>query len=191
MRSTRSRTVLTSALMLLGLASAAGAQSAEHRVSIEARGGVNVPTFDIADAVDAGPSVGLGAAVRFAPKLWLMGDVDLGFHSGATLAGGGAAPDVKVYHYIAKLGYELLSDRQSRWSVIVNAGAGALTFDTDGAGSNTYPAINVGAKIGYRLSPRVQLLLSPQGDIAFTKDAEVGTTNAWVWPFTAGVRLGL
>lgn len=69
MRSTRSRTVLTSALMLLGLASAAGAQSAEHRVSIEARGGVNVPTFDIADAVDAGPSVGLGAAVRFAPKL--------------------------------------------------------------------------------------------------------------------------
>jgi hypothetical protein len=41
-----------------------------------------VPTFDISDAVDAGPSVGLGAARQFAPKLWLMGDVDLGFHSG-------------------------------------------------------------------------------------------------------------
>lgn len=191
MRSTRSRTVLISALMLLGIASAARAQSAERRVLIEARAGVNVPTFDISDAVDAGPGVGLGAAVRFAPKLWLMGDVDLGFHPGATLAGGGQAPGVKVYHYIAKLGYELLSDRQSRWSVIVNAGAGALTFDTDGAGSNTYPAINVGAKIGYRLSPRVQLLLSPQGDIAFTDKAEVGTSNAWVWPFTAGVRIGL
>jgi hypothetical protein len=52
----------------------------------------------------------------------------------------------------------------------------------DGAGSNTYPAINVGAKIGNRLSPRVQLLLSPQGDIAMTDDQEVGTSNAWVWP---------
>src|SRR5512141_2414365 len=191
MRRTQSTTVVLSALMLVGLASTARAQWAEHRVAVEARAGVNVPTFDISDAVDAGPSVGLGAAVRFAPKLWLMGDVDLGFHPGATLAGGGQAPDVKVYHYIAKLGYELLSDRQSRWSVIVNAGAGALTFDTDGAGSNTYPAINVGAKIGYRLSPRVQLLLSPQGDIAFTNDKDLGTNNAWVWPFTAGVRIGL
>jgi hypothetical protein len=177
--------------MLLGMASTVQAQSVERRVSIEARGGFNVPTFDISDAVDAGPSFGLGAAVQFAPKLWLMGDVDLGFHSGADLAGGGKAPDVKVYHYVAKLGYELLSEGRSPWSVIVNAGAGALTFDADGAGANTYPVINVGAKIGYRLSSRVQLLLSPQGDIAFTDDEDVGTSNAWVWPFTAGVRIGL
>ena len=191
MRSTRTGTVLLSGLILLGIASTVQAQSVERRVSIEARGGFNVPTFDISDAVDAGPSFGLGAAVQFAPKLWLMGDVDLGFHSGADLAGGGEAPDVKVYHYVAKLGYELLSEGQSPWSVIVNAGAGALTFDADGAGSNTYPAINVGAKIGYRLSPRVQLLLSPQGDIALTDEEEVGTSNAWVWPLTAGVRIGL
>ncbi|HEX3236269.1 MAG TPA: outer membrane beta-barrel protein [Gemmatimonadales bacterium] len=191
MGSTRTGTVLLSGLILLGIASTVQAQLVERRVSIEARGGFNVPTFDISDAVDAGPSFGLGAAVQFAPKLWLIGDVDLGFHSGADLAGGGEAPDVKVYHYVAKLGYELLSEGQSPWSVIVNAGAGALTFDADGAGSNTYPAINVGAKIGYRLSPRVQLLLSPQGDIALTDDEEVGTSNAWVWPFTAGVRIGL
>jgi len=37
----------------------------------------------------------------------------------------------------------------------------------------------------------VSLLLSPQGDIAFTKQNELGTNNAWVWPFTAGVRLAL
>lgn len=182
---------LLSGLICLGIASTVQAQSAEGRVSIEARGGFNVPTFDISDAVDAGPSFGLGAAMQFAPRLWLMGDVDLGFHSGADLAGAGEAPDVKVYHYVAKLGYELLSEGQSPWSLIVNAGAGALTFDADGAGSNTYPAINVGAKIGYRLGPRVQLLLSPQGDIAFTDDEDVGTSNAWVWPFTAGVRIGL
>lgn len=191
MRSLRTGTALLAGLTLLGLASPAQAQWADRRVTIEARGGLNVPTFDISDAVDAGPSFGIGAAVQFAPKLWLMGDVDLGFHSGATLAGGGQGPDVNVYHYVAKLGYELLSDRQSPWSLIVNAGAGALTFDVDGAASNTYPAINVGAKIGYRVSPRVQLLLSPQGDIAFTDDKDLGTSNAWVWPFTAGVRIGL
>ena len=191
MRGFRRGAALFAGLMLPGLASSAEAQWAERRVTLEGRGGFNVPTFDISDAVDAGPSVGAGAAVQFAPRLWLMGDVDLDFHSGADLTGGGEGPDVKVYHYVAKLGYELLSAGQSPWSVILNAGAVALTFDVDGAGSNTYPAINVGAKIGYRLSPRVSLVLSPQGDIAFTDDEEVGTSSAWVWPFTAGIRVGL
>jgi hypothetical protein len=182
---------MLSGLMLLGIGSTAQAQLAERRVTLEARGGLNVPTFDISDAVDAGPSFGVGAAVQVAPKLWLMGDVDLGFHPGASLPDGTEGPDVTVYHYVAKVGYELVSAGQSPWSVIVNAGAGALTFDVDGVGSNTYPAINVGAKIGYRLSPRASLVLSPQGDIAFSDDAEVGTSNAWVWPFTAGIRIGL
>ena len=180
---------------LLALPAAAGAQTSadrmvhEPRVMLEARGGVNVPTFDISDAVDAGPSFGIGADFLVAPRVYLMGDLDLGFHSGASLPGGGEGPDVRVYHYMAKLGYELVpAVGDSRWSLIVNACAGALTFNADGPGSNTYPAINVGAKIGYRLTPRLDLVLSPQGDIAFTKDAEVGTTNAWVWPFTAGVR---
>jgi len=30
-----------------------------------------------------------------------------------------------------------------------------------------------------------------KGDIAFTDDEDVGTSHAWVWPFTAGVRIGL
>ena len=177
--------------LLLGLASTAAAQSAAPAAALELRGGINVPTFDIADAVKAGPSVGIGIGARVAPKIWVMGDVDLGFHGGAALAGGGQGPDVKVYHYIAKLGYELMSGPQSRWSVILNAGAGALTFDPDGADAKTYPAINVGAKIGYQLTPRLQFVLSPQGDIALSKKAELGTSNAWVWPFTAGVRIGL
>jgi hypothetical protein len=183
--------LVAASVALLTIPSAARAQAEPGRVTLEARGGLNVPTFDISDAVDAGPSVGIGAAVQIRPRVYLLGDVDLGFHSGADLPGGASAPDVKVYHYMAKVGYALLAEGSSPWSLIVNAGAGAMTFDVDGAGSNTYPAINVGAKIGYRVSPRVSLLLSPQGDIAFTKDAELGTSNAWVWPFTAGIRLAL
>jgi hypothetical protein len=107
---------MLSGLMLLGIGSTAQAQLAERRVTLEARGGLNVPTFDISDAVDAGPSFGVGAAVQFAPKLWLMGDVDLGFHPGASLPGGTEGPDVNVYHYVAKVGYELVSAGQSPWS---------------------------------------------------------------------------
>lgn len=176
---------------LLTVPSAAQAPAEEQRVTLEARGGLNVPTFDISDAVDAGPSFGIGAAVQVKPRVYLLGDLDLGFHSGASVSEGATAPDVKVYHYMAKVGYQLLGESSSPWSLIVNAGAGAMTFDVDGGGSNTYPAINVGAKIGYRVSPRVSLLLSPQGDIAFSKEDELGTTNAWVWPFTAGIRVGL
>lgn len=191
MRRTGTGTLLLSGLMLLGMASTAGAQTMDRRATLELRGGLNVPTFDISDAVDGGPSVGVGAAVRVSPRIWLMGDADLGFHSGADVAGVGEGPDVKVYHYMAKVGYEIVSEGQSPWSVILNAGGGAMTFDVDGGSSNTYPAINVGAKIGYRLTPRVTFLLSPQGDIAFADEDEIGTSNAWVWPFTAGIRIGL
>jgi len=183
--------LVAAGVTLLTVPSAAQAPSEEPRVTLEARGGLNVPTFDISDAVDAGPSFGIGAAVQVHPRVYLLGDLDLGFHSGASVSGGATAPDVKVYHYMAKVGYQLLGESSSPWSLIVNAGAGAMTFDVDGGGSNTYPAINVGAKIAYRVSPRVSLLLSPQGDIAFSKEDELGTTNAWVWPFTAGIRVGL
>ena len=192
MRVVQSSTGILATLLLVGLASAAQGQVAERRVTLEARGGFNVPTFDISDAVDGGPSFGVGAGFQVATRVWLLGDVDLGFHSGAEQPGGATGPDVNVYHYMGKVGYAVVPESQaSPWSVIVNAGAGAMTFDVDGGASNTYPAINVGAKIAYRLGSRVSLLLSPQGDIAFSDEDEVGTSNSWVWPFTAGLRVGL
>src|SRR3982751_5710802 len=152
------RSAIGSAPLLVALAAAAAdAQEAPRRFTLEGRGGFNVPTFDISDAVDGGPSVGVGLGYQISPKLWALGDVDLGSHSSA------------------KLGYAVVPEGASKWSVIVNAGAGALTFDVDGGSANTYPAINVGAKIAYRLGSRVSLLLSPQGDIAFTDEDEVGT----------------
>ena len=49
--------------------------------------------------------------------------------------------------------------------------------------------INAGAKIAYNFSRSLALVLSPQGDIAFSDEDEVTTSNAWVWPFTAGLRV--
>ena len=178
------------AVLLLAAATVGEAQETPRRLTLEARGGFNLPTFDISDAVDGGPSVGVGLGYQLSPKVCLLGDFDAGFHSGAEIIPGAEGPDANVYHYIAKVGYSVVPEGTSPWSVILNAGAGAMTFDVDGGSSNTYPAINVGAKIAYRLSPQFSFLLSPQGDIAFTDEAEVGTTNSWVWPFTAGFRVG-
>ena len=93
-------------LVFAGLALAAS--QAEAQGALEIRGGINVPTFDITAAAKAGPSVGLGLNYKLSNRLWVMGDADFGFHSGADLAGGGSGPDVNVYHYIAKLGYEVV-----------------------------------------------------------------------------------
>ena len=53
----------------------------------------------------------------------------------------------------------------------------------------TYFAINAGAKLAYNFNRSIALVLSPQGDIAFSKKSEVTTTNAWVWPFMVGLRV--
>ena len=110
MRVLPSMTLVAASVTLLTIPSAARAQAGGGRVTIEARGGLNVPTFGISDAVDAGPSFGIGAAVQVRPRVYLLGDVDLGFHPGAGLPGGASAPDVKVYHYMAKVGYQVLAE---------------------------------------------------------------------------------
>ena len=72
---------------------------------------------------------------------------------------------------------------------LLNLGAGVVDFDVDGAENYSYFAINAGAKIAYNFSRSVALVLSPQGDIAFSKESELSTSAAWVWPVTAGLRL--
>jgi len=162
---------------------------AEAQGALEVRGGINVPTFDITDAAKAGPSFGVGLNYRIGERVWVIGDADFGFHPGAELTGGSNGPDVNVYHYIAKLGYEVVRSADSRFTIVLNAGAGAMTFAVDGGDSFTYPAINVGAKLIYGIGSRVSLVLSPQGDIAFTDEDVLGTSNAWVWPVAAGFRV--
>jgi hypothetical protein len=186
----RTRTFLIiTAAVLAGTASAA-AQQQPARVSLDLRGGGNVPTFDITAAARTGPSFGAGISVPVGPRLSLMADADFGFHPGVAPAAGVSGPDVDVYHFVGKLGYQI-TPSESPWAVVLNAGAGAMTFAIDGGPTKTYPAINVGAKITYRLARNVSFLLSPQGDIAFSKTADLGTTNSWVWPFTVGLRLDL
>lgn len=159
------------------------------QVVVEARGGINVPTFKIRDAAKAGPSFGAGLSTEVADRVWLMAEADFGSHDGADLASGGSGPDIMVSHYMAKLGYQVSGSGYGGMQVILNAGAGAMRFAVDNGPSFTYPAINVGAKILYPIGDKVTFVVSPQGDIAFSKKDEVGTKMSWVWPFAAGFRV--
>lgn len=177
--------LIVTAAALLSSPTGLDAQASPGDVSFNVRGGVNVPTFDIADAAEPGGSFGVGAKVHLGDRLFLRGNADFGFHPGD-----GAAPDVDVFHYIGGVGYRL-TPADARWYASVNLGAGAVTFAPDAPGdpSFTYLAINAGGEVGYRLDDRISVFLSPQGDIAFSDEAELGTGDAWVWPVSVGVEI--
>ena len=173
---------------LLGLlltAAPLAAQESAPRVFVEALGGAVVPTFDIADVAQTGGALGAAVGVRLSPRWVLMGEFDYGMHKDEATGD----VDINTAHYMGKLGYSLTGPQMKGWEAIVNLGAGAVSFDVEGADTRTYFAINAGAKLSYNFNRTFAFVLSPQGDIAFSKEAELGTDNAWVWPITAGFRI--
>jgi hypothetical protein len=174
---------LTAAALLLAAPLAAQDQP---RFLVEARAGAVVPTFGIADVAKTGGAFGATLGVNLSPRWSLLGEFDVGSHTDKATGN----VDITTRHYMAKVGYSLTGFKEKGWEVSLNLGAGAVSFDVDGAPESfTYPAINAGAKISYHFSRAVALVLSPQGDIAFSDEDELTTSAAWVWPITAGLRI--
>jgi hypothetical protein len=162
------------------------AQMASPSLFLEGRGGAVVPTFDIADVAKTGGSFGATLGLNLNSTWSLLAEFDIGNHKDKNTG----TVDITTLHYIAKVGYSLTGPRDTGWEAIVNLGAGMVSFDVEGAPeANTYFAINAGAKLVYGFTPSLALVISPQGDIAFSKEDELTTTNAWVWPITAGLRV--
>jgi hypothetical protein len=179
------RTLSLAVLAGVLLTGTVAAQEPAGRFFLEARAGAVVPTFDIADVAKTGTALGGTIGYRF--NRWvLLGEFDYGMHEDKVTE----SVDITTLHYMAKLGYQLTAPAERGLEAIVNLGVGMVTFDVDGAPEAfTYPAINAGAKIAYNFNRSFALVFSPQGDIAFSKDDEVGTSNSWVWPITAGLRI--
>lgn len=175
---------LAAAAMFAGAATLQ-AQDMPKKLFVEGLAGAAVPTFDIADVATTGGAFGATVGYRLSPKWTLMGEFDYGMHKDKATE----SVDIKTTHLIAKLGYALSAPQPRGWDLTLNLGAGIVNFDVDGAEGNSYFAINAGAKIAYSLSSSFALVLSPQGDIAFTKESELGSSTAWVWPITAGIRI--
>jgi hypothetical protein len=160
------------------------AQQPAKSFFVEALGGAVVPTFDIADVAKTGGALGGTLGYRLNDRWVLMGEFDYGKHN----LKAASDVDLNTLHYIAKVGYSLTGPKERGWEALVNLGAGAVTFDLAGPSKFTYFAINAGAKIAYNFNRSLAFVISPQGDIAFSKEAELTTNNAWVWPVTAGFR---
>lgn len=190
----------------------AQAQGAEHPWSIDARGGIAVPAGDLSDAVDVGPSFGLGIAYRIHPRIALRVDGDLDVYSGADLetAGGQVElPDLNLWHYNAGLAFEVTRPGASPWDVTANLGAGATTFDgdapagggstvDDGGLSETYFTANGGLRVGYDVHESVNVYAGGQWYLAFTDEEDTagvagpeaqGFDTASSIPLTLGVKI--
>lgn len=178
--------MLTRAFLTLGalgvLTSTASAQ-VDKAVSLELRAVAMTPTFGIADdervGADVGAGFGLGLGYRLSPAVRLMADFDMASH-------GTEIGDVNTYHYMGKIGFDVV--RSGSVTLTLNAGAGLVSISPDGGDALNYFAINAGAKLGIRLGSAVELLISPQGDIAFSDEDEVLTSASWIWPLGIGLR---
>lgn len=181
-----SAAALAATLLLAPRSAAAqmGSEPATPKLFVEARAGAAVPTFDIANTAKTGVVYGGTIGYAPAPRWVVMGEFDYGQHD----AKASSAIEINTLHYMGKVGYSLTGPRERGWEALVNLGAGAVGFDVAGT-TTTYFAINAGAKLTYNVNRNVGIVLSPQGDIAFTKKDELDTTNAWVWPISAGLRL--
>jgi hypothetical protein len=181
----------TSAVGLATLALAAfqqpvAAQEPAGRFFVEGLGGAVLPTFDVSDVAKTGAAVGAAVGYRLNDRWVLMGEFDYGRHKDQF----SSSTNINTLHYIAKVGYSLTGPKERGWEALVNLGAGAVTFDVEGAPQNfTYFAINAGAKVAYNFNRSLAFVVSPQGDIALSDEAEISTNNAWVWPVTAGLRV--
>ena len=176
-------------LLILGAlvsASPLAAQDSTRSFFVEGRVGAVVPTFDIAEVAKTGAALGGTFGYQLSQRIVLMGEFDYGMHKDKATGN----TDIKTLHFMGKVGYSFTGPREKGWDFLVNLGAGAVSFDVDGAPKKfTYFAINAGAKLAYNFSPSLAVVLSPQGDIAFSKESELTTTNAWVWPVTLGLRV--
>jgi hypothetical protein len=174
------------ALALVAFHHPIAAQVSTPRFFVEGLGGAVVPTFDIGDVAKTGAAVGAAVGYRVNDRWVVLGEFDYAKHKDKFTG----SADINTLHYIAKVGYSLTGPKERGWEAIVNLGAGAVTFDVENAPLNfTYFAINAGAKVAYNFNRSVAFVVSPQGDIAFSDEAEINTNNAWVWPVTAGLRV--
>jgi hypothetical protein len=190
-----------------------GSAQAQQGISVEARGGIAIPTSDLSDLADEGPSFGVGVSFPLNSRLSVRVDGDVDILSGKDASGTDPeGPDMNLYHYGAGLEYALVQPGDSRWGLDVNIGAGATTFDVDEFDvmgtpvdfSETYFTANGGLTLGYQVSRSVSVFIGGQAFIMFADEDDTaifaainseidpaGFDTAVTIPLTAGFKIAL
>lgn len=203
------------AVVMMATFPAAVEAQVTNRLSANGRGGVAVPTSDLADLTDAGPTVGASVRYRVAPRVAVRVDAELDLLSGLdSEEGQSATPDVELWRALAGVDVSVLPSG-SPLDVTAHVTGGLTSYNTEvfpeivfdpatgdavGDFSATYPTVSAGLEAGYSLARSVDVfahgawttMLTDEDETAIfgqvrsgTEGFEEGTTV----PVTLGARL--
>ncbi len=210
-RWTRGCVALLAALALIAVGTQpATAQDGDYgQISVDPRAGVGFPVGDLAMTHQAGFSGGLGVAYKFHPNIGIRGDFDLAvLDDESPQFGVVLAPTLTMVHFNGGVEFDFpRPDWQNfplsfRW----NIGAGGTSMsasrdfpdEVDVDFSGTYPSVNSGVKVGYAITPDVDLFVGGQMYLTFADEVEMAELlkrtgiepfgTVWSAPVTLGVK---
>lgn len=163
------------------------------RWGVSAGAGVGLPAGDLADLSDPGFTTGLDLSYRVHPRIALRvgGGVEL-LPASDELAAIGQGSDLDLWHYDAGVEVALLPPRRSAWSLTLDLGAGASTFDFETSETTeTYFTTSGGLQVGYALTPMLDVYVGGDAHLMFADEEEVGVDTGWSLPVTAGLELSM
>lgn len=168
--------------------------------------GLEFPMGGLADLERYGFTTGFGLAYKFHPHIGIRGDFDVAFLRNKP---GNLTPPLTLVHYGASLEFDFPPpDYQDfpltfRWDI--GGGATSMSGDETFVGaesidfSSTFPTLHSGMKIGYEITPTLEIFAGGRLYLIFADDAETaelyknnpgrspfGTT--WSAPVTLGVK---
>lgn len=195
------------AFAYLGLATAPAvqAQMADQPSSwtVNAQGGVAIPTGDIADLpIDTpGVGVGLGLAYRLTPRFAIRADGGAEFYGGSFTD----APSIRFFRAGLGLDAEVTPPGRAL-DVTVNVGGGLTKWDTEravptpsSAFTESYPTFNGGLRVGYDLGSGINayaraeyyMQLTDEEETAPLADLSTDLTGGFGTASSIPVTLGL
>ena len=181
----------------------------DARITVDPRAGLEFPIGGLSEIHSFGFTGGAGVAFEISPHINLRGDFDAGILNEKS---GIRTPSLTVLHYNAGIEFDFAAPEfqefplSFRWNL--GAGGTTLTGDESFPGaedvdfSATYPSFTTGAKIGYRLSPSVELFAGGSLHLIFADESETAELfknapgrqpfgNTWSAPVTLGLRASL
>ena len=163
------------------------------RWGVSAGAGVGLPAGDLADLTDPGFTTGLDLSYRVHPRIALRAGGSVEFLPASDeLVAIGAGSDLDLWHYDAGVEVALLPPGRSPWSLTLDLGAGASTFDFETSESTeTYFTTSGGLRVGYALTPMLDVYVGGDAHLMFADEEEVGVDTGWSLPVTAGIELSM
>ena len=199
--------VLLAVLAILAVPSD-GLGQAVGKLAVDARVGVSIPAGTMADLTDVGGVAGGSVTWAFHPNFALRADFDyMRLDDGADNLGVLLSPPMDMMFLGGSFEFNFNAPKYQDlpFKFMVNIGAGAMNMKVDNTfdpghpanGFNhTYPALQGGVKIGYQVSPLVNIFVNGTGYLTIIKSGDTAVfpipntfDHGWVIPVTAGVRL--